>query len=113
LTVHVAAVPPSELQDSTPGEASADIRGRVLVARDGQLARDGKLNARLQGRSLKARSMLSRSARAVMARALSQLALSARGYDRTLRVARTIADLGGADVIDAEHLAEALHYRGE
>jgi magnesium chelatase family protein len=113
LTVHVAAVPPSELQDSTPGEASADIRSRVLAARDRQLARDGKLNARLQGRSLKARSMLSRGARAVMARALAQLALSARGYDRTLRVARTIADLGGADVIEAEHLAEALHYRGE
>jgi magnesium chelatase family protein len=113
LTVHVAAVPPTALQDSEPGETSADIRGRVLGARERQFARDGKLNARLQGRSLKARSMLTGSARAVMSRALAQLALSARGYDRTLRVARTIADLGGADLIDAEHLAEALHYRGE
>jgi magnesium chelatase family protein len=89
------------------------MRARVLAARARQLARDGVLNARLQGRPLRARAALDDAARQLAARALSKLALSARGYDRVLRVARTIADLGGADRVAAEHLAEALQFRGE
>jgi len=113
LTVHVAGVPPNELQDSQPGEPSANIRARVLVARERQMARDGRLNARLQGKALRACATLDGRARAVMSRALAQFALSARGYDRVLRVSRTIADLAHAERIDASHLAEALHHRGE
>jgi magnesium chelatase family protein len=85
----------------------------VIAARQRQLARDGVLNARLQGRSLRARTALSSEARGVLARALTKLALSARAYDRVLRVARTIADLDDVDRIDAPHVAEALQFRGE
>jgi magnesium chelatase family protein len=77
------------------------------------MARDGKLNARLQGRPLRAHTPLDREARRMFDLALSRLALTARGHDRVLRVARTIADLHGSDRIEADHLAEALQFRGE
>jgi magnesium chelatase family protein len=77
------------------------------------MARDGRLNARLQGRTLRARSVLDRGAKALLTRALTQFSLSARGYDRVLRVSRTIADLADMESIDQTHLAEALQYRGD
>jgi magnesium chelatase family protein len=113
LTVRVAAVPPRELEDPRHGESSEAIRARVGIARSRQLARDGRLNARLQGRALRAHSILDRAARALMTRALTQFSLSARGYDRVLRVSRTIADLADLERVDQTHLAEALQYRGD
>jgi len=67
----------------------------------------------LHGRALRSRVVLEPAARALLSKALERLSLSARGHDRVLRVARTIADLQGADRIDTPHLAEALHYRGD
>jgi magnesium chelatase family protein len=113
LTVPVASVQPRELQDAEPGECSANIRARVTAARARQLARDARLNARLQGRTLKRRTQLDADARALMTKALTRFSLSARGYDRVLRVSRTIADLDSAENIGVEHLAEALQYRGD
>ena len=113
LTVSVAALPARELSTAGASEPSSTIRTRVEMARTRQMARDGKLNARLQGRSLRARTPLDRDARRTFDLALSRLALTARGHDRVLRVARTIADLDGSDGVGGDHLAEALQFRGE
>ena len=113
LTVSVAAMPARELTAAAGGEPSAAIRARVVAARGQQMARDGMLNARLQGRALRSRAGLDGSAARLLARAAAQHALSARAYDRVLRVGRTIADLAGADTVALEHVAEALHFRGD
>jgi magnesium chelatase family protein len=113
LLVRVAGVPPRELQDAPAGEPSEAMRARVTAARARQMSRDGRLNARLQGRALRSRSLLDREAKALMTRALARFSLSARGYDRVLRVSRTIADLSQTEQIEQSHLAEALQYRGE
>ena len=113
LTVSVTALPPRELQEDADGEPSLPIRERVVAARRRQLARDGALNARLEGRRLRSRVKLDAGGRQLLDKALARLALSARGFDRVLRVARTIADLHHSDTVAAEHLAEALQFRAE
>jgi magnesium chelatase family protein len=113
LHVPVAAMPARELSAAAGGEASTAIRTRVVAARQRQQARSGTLNASLQGRRLRAATELDQAARRMLDAALSRLALSARGHDRVLRVARTIADLEATDRIEAPHLAEALQFRGE
>jgi magnesium chelatase family protein len=113
LTVAVAALPPRELQEEADGESSAAIRERVVSARGRQLARDGVLNARLDGRRLRRRVRVNGAARTLVEQALTKLSLSARGFDRFLRVARTIADLSASEEVEAEHLAEALQFRSE
>ena len=113
LTVAVSALPPRELQEEADGESSAAIRARVMAARDRQLARDGMLNARLDGRRLRRRVRVQGAGRTLVEKALAKLSLSARGFDRFLRVSRTLADLGGSEDVEAEHLAEALQFRSE
>jgi magnesium chelatase family protein len=113
LTVAVAALPARELAGSTGGESSTTVRARVVTARERQLARDAILNARLQGRALRARTQLDGNGRRMFDVALARLALTARGHDRVLRVARTIADLDQSDAIRGDHVAEALQFRGE
>jgi magnesium chelatase family protein len=113
LAVGVAAMPARELSEAAGGEESAAIRDRVVAARQRQLARSGGLNATLQGRALRAVTVLEPNARRMLDTALTKLALSARGHDRVLRVARTIADLDRSVRISAEHLGEALQFRGE
>jgi magnesium chelatase family protein len=113
LTIAVSALPARELSGSAGGESSALIRTRVMAARSHQLARDGRLNAQLKGRALRARTPLEGGTRRMFDQALTRLALTARGHDRVLRVARTIADLEPAETISTTHLAEALQFRGE
>ncbi|MEO6213767.1 MAG: YifB family Mg chelatase-like AAA ATPase [Vicinamibacterales bacterium] len=113
LTVPVAAMPARELREAAGGETSATICARVVAARRTQLSRDGVLNARLQGRRLRQATLLDGDARNMFDAALVTLSLTARGHDRVLRVARTIADLAGGARVAANHLAEALQFRGE
>jgi magnesium chelatase family protein len=94
---------------------SATVRDRVTEARARQRARFGRgavrLNARMTPRQLARHGALPPAGRELLARATARLGLSARGHDRVLKVARTIADLAGAEAIKPEHLAEALAYR--
>ena len=113
LSVALSALPARELTAAAGGESSSAMRARVVAARARQMGRDGLLNARLQGRDLRERSRLEPGARALLDTALTRLSLTARGHDRVLRVARTIADISGDDAVGPQHLAEALQFRGE
>ena len=112
LAVSVVALPPRDLHSDRGGEESAPIRARVVDARRRQMARDGTLNAKLEGRQLRARVRLDPPSRSLLEKAVSRLSLSARAFDRVLRVGRTIADLAQSDTVSVEHLAEALQFRG-
>ena len=114
LIVEVPALDYEELKRRTPSESSAAIRERVNAARERQRARftDKALcNARMQGKDLRQYCAPDAEGDALMKAAFDTMNLSARSYDRILRVARTIADLEGADAIRADHIAEAIQYR--
>jgi magnesium chelatase family protein len=114
MTVDVPAVPLESLQDAASGEPSATVRERVISARARQLERGAgtyRVNAELMPGHLARHCALDAGARRVLASATRRLTLSARGYDRVRKVARTIADLEGVDGIAARHVAEALQFR--
>jgi magnesium chelatase family protein len=115
LTVEVPALPPHLLGEGPGGEPSSAVRARVVAARGLQQARyveDGVgSNAQLTPSLLARYCRLDRAAIGLLHAAAQKLALSARGYDRVRKVARTIADLAGADDLTAEHVAEALQFR--
>nr|WP_245958897.1 ATP-binding protein [Meiothermus luteus] len=111
LVVEVPQLTPAELARAPEGESTAVVRERVLAARERMQSRQGKLNSELLGRELRRHTTLSPSSEALLQTATQRLALTARSYDRILRVARTIADLAGSERIGEAHLAEALTYR--
>jgi magnesium chelatase family protein len=111
LHVPVPAVPAAELAEAGSSEPSAAARGRVERARRLQMERAGVPNARLRGKPLRRHASADAAGRALLAAAVDQLGLSARAHERILRVARTIADLEGAEAVQARHLAEAIQYR--
>jgi magnesium chelatase family protein len=111
LVVEVPRLTPQELARAPEGESTAVVRERVLAARERMQARQGKPNSELFGRALRQHTVLTPASEALLQTATQRLALTARSYDRILRVARTIADLAGAEGIEEAHLAEALTYR--
>ncbi len=115
LTVEVPALPPSALGAAPNGEASAAVRARVVVARDRQRERYAaagiRTNAELTPRLTAMHCGLDARGIRLLNAASNRMALSARGYDRVRKVARTVADLAASEVIQADHLAEALQFR--
>lgn len=93
------------------GESSAQVRERVIAARSRQLTRQGRINAALEASDIDRHCHAEPAARQLLHAALDRLALSARAYHRTLKLARTIADLAAAPVIQPAHVAEAVRYR--
>lgn len=120
LTIEVPAVAAADLCLPPPLEGSAEVRDRVLVARDRQRERllevgDGRArtNADISGATLDQTAAPDEDGLALLRQAAEKLVLSARGFHRTLRVARTLADLDGVRQVGRPHIAEALSYRGE
>lgn len=114
IHVEVPAVPYKQLTGRSTGEPSSELRQRVMATRKRQTDRNGstlKPNAHLSGRELDQWAPMTDPAKSLLKEAMTQLGLSARAYDKVRRVARTIADLDEADVIDQNHLAEAVQYR--
>ena len=112
LRLNVPRLSPDELLHAPLGEASRVVQARVETARACAVARQGVPNAELGGTALREHAALSAGAGAFAQAVAKQLALSGRGFDRLLRVARTIADLGGEASLSEAHLAEAVSYRG-
>lgn len=115
IHIEAPALGISELRREEPGESSASIQDRVEAARILQRIRfeagSSTCNARMTQREIRAHCLIDRKLGDLLQGAMEQLSLSARAYDRILKVARTIADLEGADSIVQKHLLEAIQYR--
>lgn len=116
LHVEVLPVPYDKLSDSRRGEPSSEIRKRVIQARKIQEARfqdypSIHANAQMTTKLLQQYCVLDQRSQDALRNAMRRLGLSARAYDRILRVARTIADLDGSENINHDHLSEAINYR--
>lgn len=111
LWVEVGPVPRADLETLALGEASEAVRARVIGARARMRARWGRENARVDPIALERDGRVAAAARTALLAAAQSLGLSPRGYHRTLRVARTIADLAGAPIVERSHALEALGYR--
>ena len=116
LQIEIAPLSFEELSKAAPGESSAQIRERVIRARHIQEQRYKDhpgihCNAQMTEKLLNQYCVLDESTRELLRQAMARLNLSARAYDRILKVARTLADLDGSENIKPEHLAEAISYR--
>jgi len=115
IQVDVPAVPYKDLAGSRSAESSETIRYRVIAARNTQLRRffDEHIysNAQMGPRHIRKYCLLNAECERIMENAVTKLGFSARGYDRILKVARTVADLESAEDLEPKHLSEAVQYR--
>ena len=116
IQIEMPSLSYEEITDTKPAEKSEDIRKRINDARAFARKRyegEEKLfcNAELSARQIQKYCVMSEKASAMLQKAFERLGLSARGYDRILRVARTIADLAGSNTIEENHIAEAIRFR--
>jgi magnesium chelatase family protein len=115
LHIEIPAVPFEELSAATDGTSSAEMRRDVSKVRQAQRQRFGgdgsMLNSRMTTRQLRRYCALDDEGRSLLRAAMDELGLSARAHDRILRVARTVADMEGSDVIRSEHVVEGISYR--
>jgi magnesium chelatase family protein len=117
LHVRIGAVKLAALGELAREESSAQVAQRVVAARQRQAVRYAvlpgvRLNAEVPGRWLQQHGLLTGEAKSLLSEAADRLRLSARAYHRALRVARTVADLDGAERVDAGAIAEAMLFRG-
>ena len=115
IHVEVPAVEIKDLGGTQSSESSAAIRERVIAARVVQIGRfrnaKGRTNAEMSHSQIKHHCKLDSASGEMLRMAMTELQLSARAYDRILKVSRTIADLAGSSSIRTEHVAEAIQYR--
>ncbi len=115
IHIDMPAVKYRELRDDSGGESSEEIRERVIKARQRQLQRyQGEKvysNAQMSPRLIRRYCAISAECEKLLEDAVNRLGLSARAHDRILKVARTIADLDGAESIGSMHISEAIQYR--
>jgi magnesium chelatase family protein len=111
LHVEVAALPSADLLQAAAGESSATIRARCVAARERAMARQGSANSTLQGKAIDEAVRLDDAAARFLNVAATRLGWSGRSTHRALKVARTIADLAGAQSTQVTHVAEAMQYR--
>lgn len=113
MHITVPALPIADLQNAEAGETSEQVRARVATAYKYQLKRQQKVNNELSPSEIDQYIQLGDSEQQLLQLAQQRLNLSARGYHRVLRVARTIADLAASVNITSAHVSEALSYRGK
>ena len=116
LHIDVPAVKYKELASKEAGECSQKIRERVILAREIQMKRfEGRKgmysNADMQSKDIAANCKLDSRSEELLKMAITKLGLSARAYDRILKVGRTIADLASSNDIRPQHISEAIQYR--
>ena len=111
LVIEVPALREDELLAAADGDASSTVRARVVAARSRQTLRQNRTNAELGSKEIDAHCAVDAAGQALLKQAMARFNLSARGYHRVLKVARSIADLAGATDIGSTHIAEAIHYR--
>jgi magnesium chelatase family protein len=116
IHIEVTPVPFEKLSDERKGETSVEIRKRVTAARELQTQRfeDSKTvhyNAQMNTKQIRKYCVLDEASKQLLKTAMERLNLSARAYDRILKVSRTIADLEGVEDINGSHISEAIQYR--
>ena len=115
IHVEVPAVPYKDLMKESYAESSRDIRRRVSGARDLQSKRFARAkifsNAKMSSRHIKTHCQIDDASRRLLESAIDKLGLSARAFNRVLKIARTIADLAGNPDLEVDHISEAIQYR--